>query len=353
MSATNPAMTFASDNSAGVHPAVLEAIGRCNSGHALAYGDDSWTHRAQDLFRELFGAEVSTYFTWGGTGANVVGLQCLLSSYEAVICPATAHINVDECGAPERFTGSKLIDVPTVDGKLRPAQITEQLHAIGVEHHVQPKVVSITQSTELGTVYSADEIAALADVAHANSMFLHLDGARIANASAVLGGDLRGFTIEAGVDVLTFGGTKNGMMYGEAVVFLRPELGRMAAFVRKQAGQLPSKMRYVAAQFEALLTDKLWLTNAAHANAMAGRLAAAIDDIDGVTVARPPEVNSVFPTLPAGKVAALQELSFFYPWDEAASEYRWMTAWDTSPEDVDRFAAGVRSIVGSGASKLS
>jgi threonine aldolase len=340
-----PERSFASDNAAGVHPDVMAAIQAANVGHALAYGSDAWTARTTDRFRELFGRDVDVFLTFGGTGANIVGLQCLLAPWHAVICPESSHINVDECGGPERFTGSKLVAVPTSDGKLRPEQVTDQLHGLGDEHHVQPHVVSITQSTESGTLYSVDEIAALADVAHANGLFVHLDGARIGNATAALGGDVRSFTVDAGVDVLTFGGTKAGMMYGEAVVFLTPGLAGGAKFVRKQAAQLPSKMRFVAAQFEALLHDDLWLRNGRHANDMALRLAGRVEAIDGVKLSRQPEVNSVFASLPRPAIDVLQAWSFFWDWDVAADEVRWMTSYDTTVEDLDRFAAGVREAV--------
>ena len=342
-----PERSFASDNAAGVHPAVMEAIARANHGHALAYGNEAWTGRAVAGFRELFDAPIEVALTWGGTGANIVGLQCLLAPYQAVICTANAHIATDECGAPERFTGCKLIDLPTVDGKLTPEQIAAQLHGLGDEHHVQPKVVSITQSTELGTLYTADEIAAIAAVAHDHDMYVHLDGARIANATAALDGDVRAFTIEAGVDVMTFGGTKAGMMYGEAVVFLNPALAGPARFVRKQAGQLPSKMRYVAAQFEALLADGLWIDLARGANERADLLYRTTVDIAGVTIERAPAVNALFPILPAEATAALQEWSFFWPWDPSRNQVRWMTAWDTTEADVTAFADGVRSVVAS------
>jgi threonine aldolase len=345
-----PASSFASDNASGAHLDVVAALVAANQGHAPAYGADAWTARAIDSFRQLFGAPVEVAFTWGGTGANVVGLQCLLAPYEAVICPASAHINVDECGAPERFTGAKLIDLDTPDGKLVPEQVTDQLHLLGDMHHVQPKVVSITQSTEQGTLYSIDEVAALADVAHRNGMRLHLDGARIANAAAALGGDLRGFTVDAGVDVLTFGGTKNGMVYGEAVVFLDPALGAHVEFVRKQAGQLPSKARFVAAQFEALLAGGLWLRTAAHANTMAARLAAGMRDIPAVRLSRDPQVNAVFAWVPAAAVDDLVAVSPFYVWDPAVDrdgrcEVRWMCSWDTTEADVDAFVKGVATVL--------
>ena len=340
-----PACSFASDNAAGVHPAVLDALARANDGHALAYGADPWTERAIASIRRVFDHPVEVAFTWGGTGANVVGLQCLLAPYQAVICPSTAHIAVDECGAPERFTGCKLIDVATDDGKLTPALVLDQLHVLGDQHHVQPRVVSITQSTELGTLYDPDEVAALAATAHAHGMLVHMDGARLANAAAAFGGDVRSFTIAAGVDVLTFGGTKNGMMYGEAVVFCDPALAGPVRFVRKQAAQLPSKMRFVSAQFEALLADGLWLDLARHANEMAAHLHRLTADIGGIVLDSAPVVNSVFPYVPRAAIVPLQDWCFFYPWDVARHQVRWMTAWDTRRADVEAFAAGARAVV--------
>ena len=334
--------SFASDNASGVHPAVMDALVGANTDHALAYGSDPWTERAIARFRELFGAPVEVCFVWGGTGANVVGLQALVRPWDAVVCGEHAHIAVDECGAPERFTGTKLLTFPTPDGKLSPGQVELSQAGIGDEHHSQASVVSVTQSTECGTVYSIDELTAVCTTAHANGMSVHLDGARIANAVTALQCDIRALTIDAGVDVMSFGGTKNGMMYGEAVVFLNPELGTNAKFIRKQATQLPSKMRFVAAQFEALLTNDLWLTNAAHSNAMALRLADAVRDIPGVTLTREPTVNSVFATLPAAAIPRLQDRSFFWMWDETANEVRWMTAFDTNPADIETFAAMLR-----------
>jgi threonine aldolase len=340
-----PDSSFASDNAAGVLPEVMAALAAANVGPALAYGADPWTERAAALVGDVLGepgAQVA--FCWGGTGANVVGLQCLLRPWEGVICPDTAHINVDECGAPERFTGAKLLALPTPDGKLRPEHIAPLLHVVGDEHHVQPRVVSITQSTESGTLYRPDEVAALAEVAHAHDLYLHLDGARLANAAAALG-DVRSFTTEAGVDVLTFGATKAGAMYGEAVVFLRPGLGEQVRFVRKQAAQLPSKMRFVAAQFEALLTDDLWVRSADRANGLALLLAHRLAGRPGVEVVRPPEVNSVFLRLPsAAAVADLQDWSFVWDWDVAAHEVRAMTSFATTPDDVERFATGVAAV---------
>ena len=293
----------------------------------------------------VFGAPVEVCFVWGGTGANVVSLQSLVRPWSAVVCTANAHIAVDECGAPERFTGSKLLPFPVADGKLTPAEVEASQVGRGDEHHAQATVVSITQATECGTLYSAAEIAAICETAHRFGMKVHLDGARLANAVAAIGCDVRELTIDAGVDVVSFGGTKNGMMYGEAVVFCDPTLGADAKFVRKQATQLPSKMRFVAAQFDALLTDDLWIRNAAHANAMAQRLAAATRDIPGVTLAREPEVNSVFVRLPGDAIPKLQAESFFWTWDETVDEVRWMTSFDTTEADIDAFVATVRRVL--------
>lgn len=340
-----PRHSFASDNTAGVLPEVMAALAAANDGDALAYGADRWTDETLELFRGVFDAPVEVALCWGGTGANVVGLQALLRPGDGVVCASTAHINVDECGAPERFCGAKLIDVETGDGKLTPDQVLAEVHAIGVEHHVQPRVVSITQSTELGTLYSPEEIAAVAAAAHEHGLYVHLDGARIANATAALGGDLRSQTIAAGVDVMTFGGTKAGAMYGEAVVFCRPELAERVAFIRKQAGQLPSKMRYVAAQFAALLTDGAWLRHAGHANAMAVRLAESAWTLPGVSLTHAPAVNAVFATVPPDRRQAMQDWSFFWDWDVATSQVRWMTHWATTTEDVDAFVAGLQAIL--------
>ena len=341
-----PACSFSSDNAAGVHPAVLAAMEAANQGHAVAYGDDPWTRECEQRFRSVFGPETTTLLVWGGTGANVLALASLLGPGDAVVCATQAHVAVDETGAPERILGAKLIDLPTPDAKLRPDDLTALRHLIGVEHHAQPAVVSITQSTELGTVYAADEVAALCTCAHELGMRVHLDGARIANAVAALGGDLstlQALTLDAGVDVLTFGATKNGGLGAEAVVYLNPDAARSARFLRKQVTQLPSKMRYVAAQFNALLDGDLWLRLASHANAMTRRLYDATDDLPGVSHAGPPQVNSLFPRLPREVIGPLSEWCFFWPWDPAIDQVRWMTAWDTTEEDVDVFAAGVRT----------
>jgi threonine aldolase len=337
-----PDQSFASDNAAGAHPRVIEALRDANVGSALPYGQDPWTTRSAERFRALFEADVEVFYTYGGTGANVVALQCLLAPHEAVICPANAHLNVDECGAPERFTGAKLIDVPCSDGKLTPGMVRALLHPAHDEHHVTPRVVAISQPTELGTLYTVDEIGELARLAHEHGLFLYVDGARIANAVAALGCSVRELTYGAGVDVLTFGGTKNGLLYGEAVLFLRPELARRARFARKQAGQLASKMRFIAAQFDVLLQDDLWIANAANANDMAGRLASRVAGLPHVELVRPVEVNSVFARLPAMLVDQLQNWSFFWNWDLNENVVRWMTSFATSDEDVTRFAEGAR-----------
>ena len=343
-----PARSFASDNAAGAHPAVLEAVARVNVGHALAYGDDDETRACERRFGELFGRDVTTLLTFNGTGANVLALTALARPGDAAICSEWAHVNVDETGAPERIAGIKLIDVAVPDGKLTPEHVDHHAHALGDFHHAQPAIVSITQSTELGTVYTAEEIAALSDAAHRHGMHVHMDGARIANAVAAAGGGvpaLHAMTIDAGVDVMTFGGTKNGMLGGEAVVFLDPSLGTRGQYVRKSVTQLPSKMRFVAAQFNALLENDLWLQLAGHANRMASLLHSAISGLAGIDPGPEPVVNSIFPTLPPAAIGPLQAWSFFWDWDRSRHQVRWMTAWDTDPADVATFATGVRQIL--------
>jgi threonine aldolase len=338
--------TFASDNNSGAHPAVLAAIAAANEGHVHAYGDDPYTARAVEVLRGHLGGQADVFFVFNGTGANVVSLSALLKPYQAVICPDTAHIATDECGAPERFTGSKLIGVPTPDGKLRPADITAQLGGMGVEHHVQPRVVSISQVSEMGTVYTCEEVRALGDTAHEAGLLLHMDGARLANAAAALGVPIRAFTTDAGVDVLSFGGTKNGMLFGEAVCFLTPGLVDDGRFVRKNAGQLPSKMRFAAAQFTALYEGDLWLELASHANAMARRLADGAASVPGVEIAQVRGANEVFARVPRAHIPALQEIADFYIWNEERSEVRWVASFDTTEEDVDRFLGGLRGLLG-------
>jgi threonine aldolase len=340
-----PRCSFSSDNAAGVLDEVMAALVEANEGGAVAYGADRWTETAKQRFNEIFDAPTEVAFTWGGTGANVVALASLLRPWEAVIVAASGHINVDECGAVERFSGAKIIDLPSEDGKLRPDQLAPLMSVRGDQHHSQPAVVSITQSTEYGTLYSATEITAICEEAHRLGLRVHLDGARISNATAALGGDLASFTTAAGVDVVSFGGTKAGMMYGEAIVFLRPELAADVRFVRKQAAQLPSKMRFVAAQFNALLADGLWVRSAAHANSMATMLAEQAGQVDQVLLRSMPEVNAVFARLPRAAIDTLQQWSFFWDWDPAIDEVRWMTSFATTPEDVERFVEGLRCVL--------
>lgn len=333
---------FASDNYAGVHPEILAALAAANGGHVSSYGADAYTAAATEVLRGHFGAQAEVFFVFNGTGANVISLQAMTERWDAVICAETAHINVDECGAPEKIAGLKLLSVATPDGKLTPALIDVHAWGWGDEHHAQPRVVSITQSTELGTLYSVDEITALSAHAHAKGMFVHVDGARIANAAAALDVPLRAFTTDAGVDIISFGGTKNGLMYGEAIVVLNPAAVRGLPFLRKAAMQLSSKMRFVGAQFECLLGSDLWLRSAQHANAMAGRLAAAVSDVPGLTITRSVQANAVFAILPREATTRLQERFHFYVWSEQTGEVRWMCAFDTTEQDVDDFAEAIR-----------
>ena len=328
-----------------MHPRILEAIEAANRGHTRSYGDDDWTDRAVRRFEVEFGSGIEVLFVWNGTGANVVGLSTALRPYEAVICADASHINTDECGACERFLGCKLIDLPKDDGKLTPEDIEANIHGLGNIHHVQPRIVSITQSNELGLVYKREEVAALAETAHRYGLFLHVDGARIANAAASIDCGLREITRDCGVDVLSFGGTKNGMMFGEAVVIFNRELHGRAAFLRKQATQLASKMRFISSQFAALLTDDLWLINARHANAMASRLEAKLRQLPGVEIARPVEANGVFARFERRAINRLLEDYFFYIWNEEKNEVRWITSFDTSEADVDKLAASVAEAV--------
>jgi threonine aldolase len=335
---------FASDNNAGVHPEILKAMAAVNEGHVIAYGGDPYTEKAETEIRKVFGEETRVFFVFIGTAANVLGLSSLTQSHQAVICPESAHINVDECGAPEKFTGCKLLTCVTPDGKLTVDMIASHMHGIGFEHHVQPRVVSITQATELGTVYSIEEIKEIADYTHAHNMLLHMDGARISNAAVSLNCGLREMTVGAGVDVLSLGGTKNGMMYGEAVVFFNKELCQDFKYRRKQGMQLASKMRFIAAQFNAYLENELWHSNALHANLMAKKLHAAVKDIPGVKLTRRVESNAVFAIISPHIIPALQEQFFFYVWDEETSEVRWMCSFDTTEEDIESFASLLRSL---------
>jgi len=336
--------SFASDNNAGVHPEVLEAIARANLGHVVAYGDDPYTRSAIAKFEEHFGSGIEVFFTFNGTGANVLGLQSINRPYHAVLCSEYAHIYTDECGAPEKHTGCKLIPLPHQDGKITLDSVRHAYHGIGDQHHVQARVISITQSTEMGTVYRPAEIEALARFAHDHQMFLHMDGARIANAAASLGQTLRQATRNLGVDVLSFGGTKNGIMGGEAVVFFNP-LGSDFLYLRKQGMQLASKMRFIAAQFEALLTNDLWRRSAEHANRMARVLEAEVARIPEVRIVWKVEANGVFAQIPRHAIEKIKARYFFYPWIEEQCIVRWMCSFDTTEEDIRDFVQVVAEAV--------
>ncbi len=345
-SALKPSRSFASDNNAVVHPEVLEAVQRANEGHAVGYGDDPYTEAAVAKFRAEFGDDIKVFFVFNGTAANTLSLQALTRPHHAVLCPELSHIYTDECGAPERFTGCKLVPLPAPNGKLELETVARAYHGIGDQHHVQPRVVSITQSTEMGTIYRPAEVEALASFVHERNMFLHMDGARISNAVAAQGMSLRQATRDLGVDVLSFGGTKNGLMGVEAVVFFHPEFAQDFLFIRKQGMQLASKMRFLSVQMEALLTNELWRRNAEHANKMAQLLKRAVERIAGVSIVYPVEANGVFAKIPQHAIAKIQERYFFYVWSEEESIVRWMCSFDTTEEDVSEFARFVEEVVG-------
>jgi threonine aldolase len=334
--------SFGSDNHAGAHPDVLRAMGAANAGDAIAYGEDDWTARARRQLCAEFGAS-DAFLVFNGTAANVLGISLLLRPFEAVICAESSHLNVDECGATERVLGNKVLAVPTSDGKLTPDLVATRLTGRGDEHRAQPRVVEVAQASEFGTCYSLAELRQLGELCRAENLRLFVDGARLANAAAYLGCDLAALAAEA--DVLTFGGTKNGAVAAEAVLVMRPDLAEFAAYFRKQQMQLGSKMRFMAAQFSALLEDRLWLRNARHANAMAERLAAGATVIPGVTVVQPVQANAVFARLPAESIEALQRDWTFYTWDEPERVVRWMTAFDTTGDDVDVFLDAIRTAV--------
>ena len=335
---------FASDNNAGVHPEIIEAIARANQGHVIAYGDDDYTRSAIAKFEEHFGSGIKVFFTFNGTGANVLSLQALNRPYHAVLCSDYAHIYTDECAAPEKHTGCKLIPLAHQDGKITVEQVRQAYHGIGDQHHVQARVISITQSTEMGTVYQPDEIQVLARFAHERDMFLHVDGARIANAAVSLNQTLRQATRDLGVDVLSFGGTKNGIMGGEAVVFFNPSLAEDFLYLRKQGMQLASKMRFMAVQFEALLTNDLWRRSAEHANRMARVLEAEVKKIPQIRIVWKVEANGVFVQLSRPLMEKIKEHYFFYPWIEDENIVRWMCSFDTTEEDVKEFARVVAEL---------
>ncbi len=337
--------SFASDNNSGVHPDILKAIIDANVGHALAYGDDHYTKEADKKFEEHFGQDVDVYFMFNGTAANVLGLKAITNSYNSIICAEIAHINTSECNAVEIFTGCKLLTIPSKDGKITVEQAKKHLYLIGEQHHAQPKVISITQATEMGRIYKTEEIKKLADFAHSNGMYLHMDGARLSNAVTALGTSLRTITRDAGIDVLSFGGTKNGGMSGEAIIFFDKSLSKDFKYIRKQGMQLTSKMRYISTQFIALLSNDLWKKNALHANKMAKVLEKELRNISEIKITQEVETNAIFAILDRELIPKIQEKYFFYMWNDELSEVRFMTSFDTTEEDISNFVKAIKEII--------
>lgn len=328
---------FGSDNFSGVLPEVFKALEEASYGHQHSYGEDIYSEKAIADFKAIFGQQVEVFFVYNGTGANILSLSAFTRSYQAVICAETAHINVDECGAFEKQSGSKLLTVPTFDGKLNVGLIQNHMHGFGDPHHAQPKMISLTQCTELGTVYTPEELKEICDYAHAHNMYVHMDGARLSNAVAYLGCDPRDITSKIGIDVLSFGGTKNGMLFGEAVIFFNTSVKDEIPYLRKQLMQLHSKTRFIAAQFSAVLKNNLWITTAAHANRMAQQLAAEAAKIPGIRITQEVQGNEIFAIIPREKIEVLQQTCFFYIWDEDASEIRWVCSFDTTESDIIEF----------------
>jgi threonine aldolase len=336
---------FASDNYSGVHPEIMEALIRANVKHQGAYGNDEFTVRAQKKFKEYFTSNTEVFFVYNGTGANVIGLHSITKSFHSILCSELAHINVDESTAPEKFTGCKLIGIPTKDGKIYPQQVEEKIQRVGDQHHPQARVISISQSTEYGTVYTVDEIKGLSKVARKHNLYLHMDGSRISNAAVSLNQEFKSFTCDAGVDILSFGGTKNGMMFGEAVLIFNPDLARDVFYVRKQGMQLHSKMRFIGAQFEALLSNDLWKRSATHANAMAKKLEAGLRSISQITITQSVDGNGVFAIFPKEIIEKLQQEIFFYVWNDRTNEVRLMCSFDTTEEEINRFVTKIKELI--------
>lgn len=328
---------FGSDNFSGVLPEVFNALKEAAYGHQHSYGDDVYTEKATEDFKNIFGKQIDVYFVYNGTGANILSLSAFTQSYHAIICAETAHIHVDECGAIEKQSGCKLLTLPTFDGKLNTGLIQNHMHGFGEQHHSQPKIISLTQCTELGTVYTPEELKEICDFAHAHGMYVHMDGARLSNAVAYLGCTPADITVNAGIDVLSFGGTKNGMMFGEAVIFFNTDFSKEIKYIRKQLMQLHSKTRFIAAQFSAVLKEELWIKTAAHANLMAQKLANAAAQIPGVKITQEVQGNEVFAIIPRDQIETLQKECFFYVWDENASEVRWVCSFDTTENDIAEF----------------
>ncbi|MBN1925717.1 MAG: low specificity L-threonine aldolase [Prolixibacteraceae bacterium] len=335
---------FASDNNSGIHPSILAAIEEANQGHVTGYGEDIYTQKAIEKFKEFFGDDIDVYFCFNGTGANVLSISTLTNSFNSVFCPSTAHIMVDECGAPEKISGCKIIGIDTLNGKLFPELLIPHLHGFNFEHHSQPGIISISQATELGSVYRPEEIKALSELVHRHNMYMHMDGARLANAAVSLDLSFAEITRDAGVDALSFGGTKNGMLLGEAVVFFNKKLSANAKYFRKQSAQLFSKMRFVSAQFLAYFENGLWKENALHANNMARLLADEVRKL-GIEITQEVEANGVFAILDDKIRDQLQKEYFFYPWNENRHEVRWMTSFDTREEDIIQFCKKLKELL--------
>jgi threonine aldolase len=336
---------FASDNNSGVHPAVMEAILKANKGHAIAYGGDDWTKKTSDRLKEIFGEDLEPCFVFNGTGSNMVALQTMVRPFHSIITSTTGHINVDECGAPAKFTSCMVKEISTSDGKLSVDSIRPVLHGWDDQHHSQPKVIYLSQATELGTVYTPDELKAICDLAHAHRMYVHLDGSRLANACAYLDLSMKALSRDCGVDILSLGGTKNGMMMGEVILAFRPELSEYLKFYRKQSAQLYSKMRYHSAQFLAYLEDDLWLENARHSNRMAALLAEKIKNLPGVLLTQRVESNALFLCMPQRVIDRMRETYFFYTWDESRHEVRLVCSWDTTEDDINAFVSLLASAI--------
>jgi threonine aldolase len=337
--------TFASDNYSGVHPEIMNALNDANKGHASSYGADAYTEEAIQIFKRYFGEDIEVFFVYNGTGANVLALQAITQSYNSIICSDLSHINVDESTAPEKFTGCKLVTIPTKDGKIYPSEIESKIQRVTDQHHPQAKVISISQTTEYATVYSVDEIKVIAAVAKKHNLIFHMDGSRLANAAVSLKTDFRTFTRDAGVDVLSFGGTKNGLMFGEAVVFFKPELANHFKYFRKQGMQLHSKGRFIGAQFTALLNTDLWKRNAEHANKMAQRLQQNLKTISEIKITQSVNANGIFAVIPESIISELQKEYFFYVWNEKTSEVRLMCSFDTTEDDVDGFTKKLKALL--------
>jgi threonine aldolase len=337
--------SFGSDNHSGAAPEIIEAIIEANSDFQVAYGDDDYTKKAVQTFKKILGESAIPFFVFNGTGANILALKALTNTFNSILCPESAHINVDECGAPEKMTGAKLVPLPVIDGKVSPEIVKKELKGFGFQHHSQPKVLSISQPTELGTLYKPVEIKALADLMHEHEGYLHVDGSRISNAAASLGLSIKEFITDQGVDALSFGGTKNGLLIGEAVIFFRKELADNFLYVRKQGAQLFSKNRFIAAQFDAFLKDGLNLRLASQSNSMAKYLENKLKGIKGVIISRPVETNVVFAIIHPDLCEKLMKKHYFYIWDEVTGEVRWMCSYNTTKEDIDKFVADIKALI--------